>query len=131
MYALFLSGVLLLVVVGCCWVVGCWLLGCWVVGCWLLVIGCWRRKVFVFVGTRHVLLNRFLSFSYVSFLFSVLSVLFFTLSRSYPPFCSGLGGENLVFRDADGPMCDWKGAWGPTLAECINEFRPANRDRVM
>ena len=56
-----------LLVVGCCWVV--------VVG-WLL-LGGWRRKVFVFVGTRHVLLNRFLSFSYVSFLFSVLSVLFF------------------------------------------------------
>ena len=44
---------------------------------------------------------------------------------------SGLGGENLVVRDAEGPLSKWTGTWGPTLAECINEFRPQNRDRMM
>ena len=44
---------------------------------------------------------------------------------------SGLGGENLIVRNSEGPLSEWSGTWGPTLAECINEYKPSNRDRVM
>ena len=44
---------------------------------------------------------------------------------------SGLGGENLVVRNSNGPLSSWSGTWGPTLAECINEYKPSNREKVM
>ena len=65
------------------------------------------------------------SFLSLCFIFSFYFLTLFSLSFS------GLGGENLVVRNAEGPLSTWGGAWGPTLAECINEFRPSNRDRVM